>query len=183
MKCQHCLDSGRLCGWRDKALLTQSAVRVCVEGVGSFVRVGERECGMRRRAGYIGMPDYGATVRGDYDQASVFSLGSRRSVLGMMVVVLDLVVVQVIGKQRTDMYVAVPRLPASIVMIEHGAEAWQQRNRSGDRRPDDPRSHTPDCRKSHDWIIVDGTALLRGSCVPPLPEVRPHRQPQYGHEA
>ena len=32
------LDSGRLCGWRDKALLTQSAVRVCVEGVGSFVR-------------------------------------------------------------------------------------------------------------------------------------------------
>ncbi len=92
------------------------------------------------------MPDYGAAVSGDYNHASIISLVLRRRGLGVIVVMMELVVVQVIGKHRTDVYVAVPRLPASIVMIEHGAEAWQQCNRCGGCYPGDPRSHTSDGR-------------------------------------
>ena len=96
------------------------------------------------------MREYCAAVRGDYNHASIISLVLRRRGLGVIVVMMELVAVQVVREQCPDMYVAVPRLPASIVMIEHGSETWQQRNRCGGCYPADPRSHTPDGRQSHD---------------------------------
>ena len=93
------------------------------------------------------MPDYGAAVRGQDDQAATFFLASRG--FGMVVVVMDLVAVRVVGKQRAHMHVAVPGLSAGVVVVQHGPDAGQQRDRRGGRCAGDRRNEAPDRRESH----------------------------------
>ena len=51
----------------------------------------------------MGMPDYGAAVRGQDDQSAPAFLASRGSGFGVLVVVMDLVAVRMIGEQRAHM--------------------------------------------------------------------------------
>ena len=97
----------------------------------------------------MGMPDYGAAVRGQNDQSAAVFLASRRSGFGMVVVVMDLVAVRMVGEQCAHMDVAVPWLPAGVVVVQHGPDAGQQRDRRGGRCPGDRRNEAPDRRESH----------------------------------
>ena len=66
------------------------------------------------------MPGYGAAVRGQDDQPSAVAFASRGSGFGVVVVVMDLVAVRMVGEQRAHMDVAVPWLPAGVVVVQHG---------------------------------------------------------------
>ena len=77
----------------------------------------------------------------------------------VVMVVGDFVAVQVIGDQRARVYMVVPRLPAGVVVVQHGPKPGQQRDRCRDSGPDDACSQAPDRRESHMPIIADNVPL------------------------